>query len=134
GYGTAVVGLNGVVGEGDQVAFRRDSWMSNPTAGLVEHFADWILQTVTSVDIANNGQRGAIWRPVGPLNLFHDLAWCAAANGGACQRPHVYPSSGRSSFEQYRHLSLRRDRHDLRLWKAYGARLRGLRPSGKNFY
>src|SRR5690349_6430949 len=87
----AVIALDRMIGERDHVTSRRNPRMPNPSAGFIEHFANWELEPVASVYIAHDCQIGPIRRPVGPLNLLHDLSRCTASDRSSCERPHVYP-------------------------------------------
>ena len=70
----AVVALKGMVGECDEIAFRRDAGMADPSSGLVERLSDGKFQAVAATHITNHGQAVAIRGPVGPLHLFQYFA------------------------------------------------------------
>jgi hypothetical protein len=87
--------------------------MANPSAGLVKRLPIDIPGGY-SAEVANDQKIGAIGRPVGPLNIFENFARSAASQRGASQRAHGDPGSDGFAVEQDRHLTGRRDRHQLR--------------------
>ena len=92
----AVVPLRGVLEEGDPVASGRDTKVAQVARGLVEHLADRELQPVLPVRHPNDGQLGAVGRPVGLTDILEDLSRGGAPERDPGERADEQPMRGRS--------------------------------------
>ena len=100
---TTAVDRHRVLEEGDAVALRRHVDVAEPAVRPVEHPADRKLEGVASALGPHDGQRLAVWRPVGGSHVLEHLARSAAANRQSCQHG-VLPRS----FQQDGHLAVAR--------------------------
>src|SRR5207249_2854956 len=111
-----------------------DAGMADPASCLVEHFADRILQAVPSRHIPHHGKLGAVWRPVGPLDILQHFTRSTADQGHAreCSTEDLRP--GLLAAEQESRLPSRRNTRDLGTGDSDGAGLRRANTRGKDFH
>ena len=108
--------------------------MADPASGLVQHFADRILQTVPSRHIAHHGKLSAVRRPIGPLDVLQHFTRSTADQGHARESSAEDLRLGLAAAEQQSRFPSRRNTEDLSPDYSDGAGLRSAHASGKDFH
>src|ERR1700745_3866713 len=111
-----------MIDERDHVAFAGDARMADPAAGFVEPFPGRIFEAIPSIDIAHDCELRTVGRPVGPLDIFQNLAGRATSERHASQRSGKDLGLGLLAAQQDCHLSCRGDRENLSSWNSGGTR------------
>src|SRR5207237_8772223 len=103
----AIVIRKRMVEKCDRLAAGVDTRMTDPSDGVVQNFADRILEPAATVDRPDDRERSAIRRPVRRFNVFEQQPRRAARDWYLCKRPAVAQISDRMRADRDRELSRR---------------------------
>src|SRR5260370_38250717 len=106
-----------MVEKGNEVAFRRDSRVANPSCGLVERIPYRVLETHSRADDADNGKIGAIGSPVRRQHVLQNLARGASGKRRPGERTAALPAVDEVTAERKGELSRGRNREDVGAWQ-----------------
>ena len=133
---SAVVARRRVIDEGDQVPIRGDARVADPTVGFVQDFAGGILEPVLAGVHPDDREALPIRRPVGPEDLFQNVAWGGAAGHrelGERSDP-LEAGAGGVSVHGDGHFSGLRDREDFGAREAERPRFGTLGPADEDLH
>src|SRR5262245_22698540 len=102
-----------IVQKCDLIPLRRDARKTDPARGLVQNFADRILEPVTPTHIAHDCQILSIWRPVRLLNVFNTFSGSATNERYAGQSSSADQLTEVMTVKQDGHFSGRGDGQDI---------------------
>src|ERR1700730_8049502 len=108
--------------------------MADPAPGLVEHFADGILQAIPATHIAHDREAAAVRRPVRPLHVFEQLSRRPTRQRGAGQRAHIHPGAGAMAVEGDGHFARGRNRQQLGMLQPERPRFSRSGACAEDFY
>src|SRR5258708_1538299 len=131
---TAVITLDRVIDECDEVSFGGNTWMADPPTGLIQWLSDRVFKPVTATQIADHGKAVSVRGPVRPLHMLQHFARRAPDQRSPRQRAHVHPGPNRFAVQQDGHLRRGRYRHQLGPTETHGTRLGSFSTRGKYIY
>ena len=125
----AVIARQRMIVEGDPVALRGELRIADVPARRIEDLAGRELEPRLMADVAHDGQRGAVRRPVGIEDVFEDLARSGARQRGPRERPRAEARvESLSAVQSQGHLARLRDGKDVRARRADGGRVGRVGP------
>src|SRR2546426_4770237 len=107
--------------------------MTDPPIRLVEHFVRRKLQALTALHLPDNRQSVPVGRPIGPFDVFPDLARSAADQGYPRERAGIKELRSGVTPKRKRHSARRGDGQNVGSRRSQLLRLRALRPSREKF-
>ncbi len=120
-----VVGVERVIGEGDEPPVPREPRVRDVAARFVQRLADRELEALAPFGAADDGQVRAVGCPVGFAHVLCDGTGRATEQGHPGERPLSHPAFERMP-EGHGQLPLRRDRQQKRVRKVEPRRPRSV--------